>query len=398
MAGVAGMIRRDSYVSKISRRTVMQVGALAGLGGLAMLPGASPSLAAPPAGTGLFGRAIDLATLQPVADVLVQAEPSGARAQTDQNGAYTLPLSPGRYTIRASRPNYLEVIYPRQTVRSAGYTPLDLNLVPSHPDPAEQEALYARLVVQIQSPPQRLEAAPRALQPLAVTLPSQIQVYYDQANPPYSIWVPLEDYVKGVVPNEMPASWPPAALQAQAVAARTYGVYKQLTRGFVYPDTRDQVYSNVQYSSTNAAVDATAGQVMTANGQIICAFFFSRCNGQTTRNSEQAILYNGTDAQGAYICSTGSFGVLSYCRARCCTWNAASTRSECGYYGHGVGMCQWGSYGQASAGRPYATILNSYYTGVAITTGSLSTNATGTSTPAGPYTIYLPYVTNTTCS
>ena len=55
--------------------------------------------------------------------------------------------------------------------------------------------------------------------------------------------IPFEDYLKGVVPNEMPASWNVEALKAQAVAARTYSV-KSI--GKVVPDTTAfQVYGDI---------------------------------------------------------------------------------------------------------------------------------------------------------
>ena len=76
--------------------------------------------------------------------------------------------------------------------------------------------------------------------------------------------LPLDSYLVSVVPSEMPASWAPAALEAQAVAARTYASYeiahpKNKHYYDVYDDTRDQVYSGKghEYASTTAAVKAT---------------------------------------------------------------------------------------------------------------------------------------------
>ncbi len=94
----------------------------------------------------------------------------------------------------------------------------------------------------------------------------------------------VDDYVRGVVAGESPSSWPAAALQAQAVAARTYGVTSTRTGDFdLYPDTRSQVYSGVtgETTTTNAAVTATAGQYVTYNGKPITAFFFSTSGGRT---------------------------------------------------------------------------------------------------------------------
>ena len=75
----------------------------------------------------------------------------------------------------------------------------------------------------------------------------------------------LENYVRGVISGESPASWPSAALQAQAVAARSYAITTSRSKkdGFdQYPDQRSQVYRGVkaEFPTTDAAVAATAGQ------------------------------------------------------------------------------------------------------------------------------------------
>lgn len=95
----------------------------------------------------------------------------------------------------------------------------------------------------------------------------------------------LDDYVAGVVPGEMPASWPMEALKAQAVAARSYGITTDAGgNGFdQYPDTRSQVYQGVNGEDPrgNAAVRATAGQVVTYHGEPVTTFFFSTSGGRT---------------------------------------------------------------------------------------------------------------------
>jgi stage II sporulation protein D len=77
----------------------------------------------------------------------------------------------------------------------------------------------------------------------------------------------LDDYVRGVIADEMPASWPAAALEAQAVAARTYAITTGVAgAGYsLYPDTRSQMYGGVgaETAATDAAVAATRGQVVT---------------------------------------------------------------------------------------------------------------------------------------
>lgn len=101
--------------------------------------------------------------------------------------------------------------------------------------------------------------------------------------------VNLNGYLFGVVPAESPASWEPAALQAQSVAARTYAQFHRAAaledgRGFDLCDTTAcQVYDGLdaEYASTNAAVRATTGTIRTWAGEPIIAEFSSSNGGQT---------------------------------------------------------------------------------------------------------------------
>src|SRR3954452_99602 len=96
--------------------------------------------------------------------------------------------------------------------------------------------------------------------------------------------VGLDDYLQGVVPAESPASWPAEALKAQAIAARTYAITTAKSDDFDhYADTRSQVYKGVgiETASTNAAVAATRGRVVTYNGQPVVTYFFSTSGGRT---------------------------------------------------------------------------------------------------------------------
>ena len=99
----------------------------------------------------------------------------------------------------------------------------------------------------------------------------------------------MEDYVKGVIPNEVPASWPGAALRTQAVAARSYALATRLNGdGYdLYDDTRSQVYGgrSSETAATNRASETTAGEVIEAGGGTATAYYFSTSGGQT-ENSE----------------------------------------------------------------------------------------------------------------
>lgn len=102
--------------------------------------------------------------------------------------------------------------------------------------------------------------------------------------------VSLEHYLYGVVPAEMPASWPAEALKAQAVVARSYALTSRAVGGAwdVFADVRSQVYRGVlaEVASTTDAVRATRGRVVTVGGQVAQTFFFSTSGGRTASNEE----------------------------------------------------------------------------------------------------------------
>lgn len=97
--------------------------------------------------------------------------------------------------------------------------------------------------------------------------------------------VGIDDYVRGVVAGESPSSWPLAALRAQALVARSYGLTSGVGgRGFdLFDDTRSQVYGGVSAETprTDRAVASTAGQVVLFKGHVARTYFFSTSGGFT---------------------------------------------------------------------------------------------------------------------
>jgi stage II sporulation protein D len=99
----------------------------------------------------------------------------------------------------------------------------------------------------------------------------------------------LEDYVRGVVANELSPGGYPAieALKAQAIAARTYAIRNRgqyMAQGFdLLPTTRSQVYRGLtsEQPLSTRAVNETRGMVATYDGQAINALYTSTCGGRT---------------------------------------------------------------------------------------------------------------------
>jgi stage II sporulation protein D len=236
--------------------------------------------------------------------------------------------------------------------------------------------------------------------------------------------IPLEDYLAAVLGSEMPVSFPPEALKAQAVAARTYALQKKLD---AYSNTfhlgssvLHQVYGGVNREDprTRAAVEATRGQVLTYELAPIEAYFHASCGGRTesgqdalqrdlpylqpvdcpcgrlpasrwTASVSDAELKSalGQPAQGLRVtgrtptrrvtrvtlgdgASMGGVELrrrLGYTRLKSLDFEVE--RGGHGYvfsgrgYGHGAGLCQWGAKALADKGRSYTEILSHYYPG-----------------------------------
>jgi stage II sporulation protein D len=108
--------------------------------------------------------------------------------------------------------------------------------------------------------------------------------------------LPMEDYLKGVVPAEMPPYWGVEALKAQAIAGRTFAVHK-LGGGAdfdVRASESDQAYSGLtdQRAESSAAVEATRGQVLTYQGQLITAFYMASDGGHTESSEYRFVTWD----------------------------------------------------------------------------------------------------------
>lgn len=113
--------------------------------------------------------------------------------------------------------------------------------------------------------------------------------------------LPLEEYIVGVVASEMPASFCDEALKAQAVAARSYAIYKILNnkkdydlvtgvtnQGYIDENKMKDKWQdeyNKYYSKIKKAVNDTKGEILYYNDEVVEAFYFSMSNGFTEEGS-----------------------------------------------------------------------------------------------------------------
>lgn len=104
--------------------------------------------------------------------------------------------------------------------------------------------------------------------------------------------LPLEQYLYGVVPAEMPSTWPLEALKAQAVAARTYAVSQLASPARpgvfdLFATVVNQVYGGLSRETvrSNQAVDETRGEILVHGGQPVRAVYHSSSGGHTENSS-----------------------------------------------------------------------------------------------------------------
>lgn len=155
--------------------------------------------------------------------------------------------------------------------------------------------------------------------------------------------VPIELYLQGVVPSEMPPSWEHDAHKAQAIAARSYAIAnlgKRAKHGYDLKDTpEDQAYGGAtsETQQTNDAVIETAGLVLIHNGKIIPAYYSASAGGHTKSASQV------WTKDLAFIKAVPSFddGIKKN--------------------GHGVGMSQYGANNLAKKGYNAYQILKYFY-------------------------------------
>ena len=158
--------------------------------------------------------------------------------------------------------------------------------------------------------------------------------------------LPLEDYLLGVVPAEMPSKWNYEALKAQAIAARSYAIAnrgKRASHGYDLKDTpEDQAYggASAETATTNSAVIETKGEVITYNKKIIPAYYSASAGGHT-RNSGSV-----WNKDLPFLKSVPSFD------------------EDVKKNGHGLGMSQHGANRLAQNGYSAYQILTYYYNNV----------------------------------
>lgn len=180
------------------------------------------------------------------------------------------------------------------------------------------------------------------------------------------IEIDIEEYLKGVVPAEV-GNAALEASKAQAVAARTFALYRYQTKGSISDkSSTDQAFRTSRFSNSYArahqAVEETKGEVLYYNNKIVTNAHYSAMNGGRTYSSEE--VWGGKRA---------------YLIAQEDPWDYAVSKGK--KNGHGVGMSQTGAKHAASIGIKYDAILAFYYPGTEIRSNYGQTVVTQPSEP-----------------
>jgi SpoIID/LytB domain protein len=124
-------------------------------------------------------------------------------------------------------------------------------------------------------------------------------------------YVPMEQYLRGVVPRESPSSWPVQALNAQAVAARSYAYDGAKAGSVLWCTTMSQVYNGAdsgphdthEADKTDAAVAATANEFVVYGSTVVKTFFSSSSGGRTANSKDVWFSNKGDDTSPPYYTS-----------------------------------------------------------------------------------------------
>lgn len=164
--------------------------------------------------------------------------------------------------------------------------------------------------------------------------------------------MPLEMYLRAVVPAEMPALWHPEALKAQAVASRTFALKtrERARRQNQVADITTTFARHQQFDprhvhpAADEAILATKGLVVKYKGALVDAVFSANCGGHT-RNNEAVEGFSRTP--------------IPYLRGVPCPDPGPKN-------GHGIGLCQYGARAFAEQSRTFVQILAHYYQGITL--------------------------------
>lgn len=337
----------------------------------------------------LHGVIVDADSTAPVAGATIRLVESGLHTRSNADGYFAIDIAPVAASagfaerLRIDAAGYVSTV--REGVRVVG---TDLFLPANLRAGTGEEFIPAaphRLLDGPSVESHDMEGAHPWLRPEANVPASELLTWH----PPSSInvtgygWLSLEDYVGNGLNDEWIASWPAHSLRAGAIAYRGYGAWWQVTSGSICSTTSCQVYDADTSAATIAAAQHTAGILLQRAGSLAKAEYSAENNNFTST----------TCTASSFTCSAGSPLPCSSGFAGGASWSCLSDGHSFAAgpgvccFGHGRGMCQWGTRAWSASGALWPWMVNHYYNGSGTGTGlrtAYMTTPVATTSISGP--------------
>lgn len=354
----------------------------------------------------LHGHVVDVPTGQPVAGATVtlagSTDAAGPTTRTDERGYFQFHAQGTRVTSAADRPEVVDVVVTSDGFESVRLAHVALLEEDSHfivdldrgtgeevrdmshkMFPAGESIFETGAVAEPAISPDEARRLTRAhsaaTSAMTKAIPSTVQTKatfggLQVVDPPDQInvsgygYIPLEVYVARGLCSEWISSWGQQSLDAGSIAYRSYGAWWQINRGYICTSTSCQVYNNAYNSKCDAASQKTSGILLELGGSVAFSEYSAEnnclyCSSYSCVNYDRSCgnNYAGSPSNG-WSCLYDNHGFTGG-PGRCC-------------FGHGRGMCQWGTFDWAKQGRLWNWMVDHYYNGNGSGTGDRTTDMT----------------------
>ncbi|NJL28512.1 MAG: hypothetical protein HC897_11795, partial [Thermoanaerobaculia bacterium] len=354
-------------------------------------------------------RVVDVAVGRPVVGAEVRLAKAGASTTTDENGYFSLyakgtqvldmsdvpefddlvVAAPGFTTVRLAWLPMLEqdAHYIVDLERGSGETVRDMShkMYPQgvplrEADPAAFYGAKGGIETEDAAEPSEQAESSDAMSALADSLagaaigPKASWSGLQVVNPPDQIyvsgygWYYLEVYLARGLCNEWISSWGAHALDAGSVAYRSYGSWYQINQGSICATTSCQVFTNTYVSACDSAAQRTAGMVLQKSGSVARSEYSAennslKCTSYSCVNTDLSCGSGkaGSPAAG-WPCLTDGH-LFDQGPGTCC-------------FGHGRGMCQWGTQAWSRGGKLWNWMVDHYYNASGAGSGNRTTYLT----------------------
>lgn len=350
--------------------------------------------------TMLHGHVIDVARGTPVAGATVRIDGTDNSTTTREDGYFVLYAQATRVTSPDQTPEFADLMveadgfstarlayialleedahYIVDLERGGGEVVRDMShkMFPQGKsifdgEPATPEVSLAQAQAVQSLSPRDTEPAP-TLATKATFGGLQVVNPPDQINVSGYGYIPLEVYLARGLCGEWISSWGQQSLNAGSVAYRSYGSWYQINRGYICTTTSCQVYNNTYNSKCDLAAQNTSGVLLELGGSVAFSEYSAEnnsyyCSSLSCVNSDLSCgnSYAGSPSAG-WSCLYDNHGFTGS-PGRCC-------------FGHGRGMCQWGTYDWAKQGQVWNWMVDHYYNGSGSGSGDRTMDMT---TPLG---------------